>query len=89
MKKIIFSLLVLSSVSSFAGTGSSMDVAMSISYGYSSGCAEVDSTTDKLRIVSCKVGESMKKAGISGKQFEAYLDALENTLPEYNSICGK
>lgn len=90
MKKIVTVLLFAFSLSSFAGTGSTTDFMLSMGFGYSMGsCPSLSESPDQLRHTACKLGESLKKANVSKKQFDAIMTAAEANMPEYSSICGK
>jgi hypothetical protein len=87
MKKIITVMMMVASFSSIAGEGSTTDFLMSANFGYEYGCSDLDASDDKLRHTACKLGESMKMAGISKKQFSKVLDEAADNMNDYNSIC--
>lgn len=79
--------LTLTSISAFAGQGSTMDFLMTANFGYANGCGGLDKTDDKLRHTACELGASMREAGLSKKQAEAVIETAAEKMTQFDSIC--
>lgn len=87
---LITSFMVFAATSVYAaGAGTKTDFMMSARFGYGNGCKAVveDETTDNVRIIACRLGESLRLADVEPKVAESIIQKTLQDMNDKETVC--